>query len=449
MCQCYDGFQGRNCSEPIGENLHSPVLNSTEFNVEITENYKPGSLLLKAAAYDEDTGLNGDIQFLLDLSGAGIDLASYIVIDNVEGSVTLVKAIPRSLVPTGQVGFILVVSDKGFPPKTAEATVNITIIDINDHCPKFIYPANEAEIFINSSTVKNTTLMTFAAEDEDYGLNSKVLYQLTGPVFQMDTHIVLGINGRLYIGVSPLPVGRHALSVIATDQADTPCSSQLMFYVNVYPNDIAPIIPTTTTTTTKPTTILTTNLIQTTRGVLLQESSTTAHITYPITRASHITDTTSSIPEDTRTENPPVTDITTTIPPINLPTTSILYTTDTIVSTSEAQEAQTSKSATQKTNTEESTVTQPSMTIQEQFPTTTEGDSISILAQKGDSPMIPVAYGIVIGAVIFIAVIITIILGGSLYQSMGTIKKLESDQSSARPVHVPGRPTPTSLNTYQ
>ena len=65
----------------------------------------------------------------------------------------------------------------GSPARTAIATLNIIVLDINEEPPIFLDP--EYSRTIPESTSSGFTLVTVEAEDNDFGENGTVYYSLT------------------------------------------------------------------------------------------------------------------------------------------------------------------------------------------------------------------------------------------------------------------------------
>ena len=256
-CYCYDGFEGADCNQTLGENTNAPVLADFNISLSIRENTAAGLSLFVFNATDADSGKNGLLRYSLDYSAAGFDLGEHMIIDSLSGQLSLVRAIPRRMVPSGVFSFTVVVTDQGVPKKRAEAVVQVSVVDINDNCPRFTLPPVGLDISLNTSTPVNTTVVTVTAEDDDYGENGEVTVSLVQNTDQLSDYLKLNGVGDIYTTQSPLPVGKYNIEVAASDGAANPCSTKLSIPVDVYPEGLikattpvpATITPATTTVT--------------------------------------------------------------------------------------------------------------------------------------------------------------------------------------------------------
>ena len=228
----------------------------------IYETTKSGTLLVKVSGYDIDNGRNGELRYSIDPTGVGIDIPRYLMIDSLSGQITLIESIPREVVPSGLMSIPLVLNDKGSPSLTDTAVLNIFVKDVNNHCPVFSSPAPDEVILVNASVAVNTTLVSVKAQDDDYGENGLIRYNLVSeldtPWFEIESDL-----GFIYLVTKPLPVGIYSLTVTAADHGETPCVSERIVIIQVYPaslpsetlNRVAPpITPSPTTTSAAVTT---------------------------------------------------------------------------------------------------------------------------------------------------------------------------------------------------
>ena len=124
--------------EIIDENDNSPVLSSSNnFTFYVYENNKVNFLITKINATDLDSGVNSALQYSLE----EIPKSSQKVlkIDPTLGMVTANIAFDYEKKKFYK--FLLKISDSGTIPRTATATLELHILDVNDEKPKFEKPS--------------------------------------------------------------------------------------------------------------------------------------------------------------------------------------------------------------------------------------------------------------------------------------------------------------------
>ena len=91
-----------------------------------------GKALERFRATDPDRGGSSRVRYAIDRSS---DRRRQFSISE-DGTVTIQRALDREAVPTHQVKILAI--DDGDPPKTATATLTVTVDDINDNAPRFL-----------------------------------------------------------------------------------------------------------------------------------------------------------------------------------------------------------------------------------------------------------------------------------------------------------------------
>uniref|UniRef100_A0A3Q3WPX5 Cadherin-23 n=1 Tax=Mola mola TaxID=94237 RepID=A0A3Q3WPX5_MOLML len=158
--------------EVIDENDNPPEFSKSSYIVKIPENIIAGATVLLVNATDLDASREfGQASLIYSLEGS-----SQFRLNSRSGEITTTALLDREL----KSEYILIVRavDGGVGPqqKTGIATVNITILDINDNAPVWRdepYHANVVEM-----SPKNTDVISVLAVDPDNGVNGTVMYSI-------------------------------------------------------------------------------------------------------------------------------------------------------------------------------------------------------------------------------------------------------------------------------
>ena len=137
--------------------------------------------------------------------------------------------------------------DGGRPPRSASIVLEISVLDANDHPPKFLKQFYHVNVPEDASS--STPLINVVATDKDLGLNGKVFYSLS-PVSLNAYGSVFGVNslsGLVYLKqqLDYEKIKRYKLMIVAAneDAFETALSSTAILEVIVDDvNDNAPEI---------------------------------------------------------------------------------------------------------------------------------------------------------------------------------------------------------------
>ncbi|XP_076149286.1 protocadherin-23 [Alosa pseudoharengus] len=154
-------------------NDNTPAFSQESYQVTLPELTSSDTFVLAVSATDRDSGLNGKISYRLlssPLKGFYIDAQT--------GSVFTNK--PLKYVSDGNMIQLLVEArDSGDPSLSSVTSVDIQVLDANDHAPYFLQ--NTYQVTSPEDTPLGSTLLTLTAEDEDYsGENTFLEYAITG-----------------------------------------------------------------------------------------------------------------------------------------------------------------------------------------------------------------------------------------------------------------------------
>ena len=197
-------------------NDESPIFLTNEYSGSIFEGAFSSTSVLSVTAVDKDN--NDIITYSISPSN------QFFTVDSFSGTVRVASFINREMLSHDIITLSVLANDS--VGHSSSATVNITILDVNDHRPQFETP-NSQTISVPESTSVNDVLFTVLATDSDSGLNGIIHYWITGGntnnLFSLDS-----VTGNITLA---RPVDyetdphRYTLTIDATDFGTTPLVS--------------------------------------------------------------------------------------------------------------------------------------------------------------------------------------------------------------------------------
>uniref|UniRef100_A0A1I7VWJ7 Cadherin n=1 Tax=Loa loa TaxID=7209 RepID=A0A1I7VWJ7_LOALO len=149
---------------------NAPIFERNSYYAEIREDAPIGTTLASVFARDLDIGLNGEITYWLGEE----DGAELLQIHSSTGVIQTAQHLDRELMNI--IRIYVYATDKGVPPMTSRALLEINLLDVNDNAPVF-----EQEFF-NVTIMENITIpsniLQIRATDSDSGQNGKVHYSI-------------------------------------------------------------------------------------------------------------------------------------------------------------------------------------------------------------------------------------------------------------------------------
>jgi len=138
---------------------------------------------------DSDINENSQLRFLILQDSLPFE------VNNISGEIRTTQILDREEIPSWN--FEVVVTDMGFPPLNASATVDITILDENDNPP--VLTPGFLNLTIPENTPPGTVIDNFSVMDNDIGLNADFNISLLGQSssFSIDGGGTLRISGPL------------------------------------------------------------------------------------------------------------------------------------------------------------------------------------------------------------------------------------------------------------
>ncbi|CAG9538889.1 unnamed protein product [Cercopithifilaria johnstoni] len=193
------------------QNEHSPIIiNQTVLNVSMDSS--PGKMLGRVEAYDSDFGYAGLIRF------GTFD--KFFALEPFSGEVILLKSLTDLLGnknKTEQMEYIIEISacDLGQPIRCTNGMITVLITEANVYKPRFEKPYYRVHIAENTEI--GSKFLSLLAQDNDYGNNGQVGYQIINSqsYFQIDENTgVLEVMRKL----DREEIAIHRLTVMAFDR---------------------------------------------------------------------------------------------------------------------------------------------------------------------------------------------------------------------------------------
>lgn len=208
-----------------------PIFHSAKYRFNILENMKANTTVGRVSASDKDSGENGNISYSI----ISPEVENPFQINASSGVITTKEELDREYKPNYTL--VLMAADHGKPPKKANATVTVIVMDQNDHKPRIIYPkTGNSSLALTFDTKPGTVVLTVLAEDDDIGSNRELQFHLASSsgrfMFEMNKN-----SGELTLRreLTVQDAGRHRLTVVVTDKSGSfPRASNTTFDVLVF-----------------------------------------------------------------------------------------------------------------------------------------------------------------------------------------------------------------------
>ncbi|MEE6526049.1 hypothetical protein FKM82_026447, partial [Ascaphus truei] len=207
-------------------NDNPPTFSAPAYSVEVAEDAPVGSLVLQLIAIDPDHGPNGQTMFHISNGTQGA-----FHVDPLTGRITTAAPLDRER--RAAYNFLArVVDSDPSGPRSAEATVTVTVRDINDNPPAFLRSPFNLNLSRNTPTKR--ALAAMRADDKDAGANASILYRLA-PASAKGGFSVDPYTGEVRLmdplgGMSPR---ERTVFVLASDLGEPPLSSTTALVVHL------------------------------------------------------------------------------------------------------------------------------------------------------------------------------------------------------------------------
>ncbi|XP_046326847.2 protein dachsous-like [Haliotis rufescens] len=205
-------------------NDNAPHFTNSTYHASIPEHASSDSVVVTVHATDADVGSNARLTYMIP---SGIADNKF-TIDSTTGVVKATMSLDREEKDTYIVS--VYVRDGGYPTNYDQATIIISILDINDNTPVFKSKTYKLNIPENS---EQTSIFAFTAYDADSGQNADILYSITDGneegKFSVDP-----ITGDLSCKtLDRESTEEYNLTIAATDRGSVPRSGESLAFITV------------------------------------------------------------------------------------------------------------------------------------------------------------------------------------------------------------------------
>ncbi len=149
----------------IDVNDNAPIFSKTSYEASVVESAHIGTVVTSITAIDKDEGEAGLVSYSLH--------SDTFRINHTTGIITTIKLLDHETRPS--FGLIVTATDgKGV---NNNATLSVTVLDVNDHKPTFQIP-NPLLVDVFEGSANGSVVAIASAEDKDSGKNGRIEYTL-------------------------------------------------------------------------------------------------------------------------------------------------------------------------------------------------------------------------------------------------------------------------------
>lgn len=190
-------------------NDNKPKFSNSILQVPLAENTQTGQTFYVVKAEDPDSGDFGRVTYTL-LSNPGQTFS----LDQNTGGLSLLKGV-KFQTSGRSYTFNVRAQDNGSPPLVTQVTLNVTVVDVNDHAPVFMNATYSVHVSELQSADSN--IIKVSATDQDSGENARITYSFKAGADT--TKFGLRSDGWIYIKkqLDREDIEVYRITVIASD----------------------------------------------------------------------------------------------------------------------------------------------------------------------------------------------------------------------------------------
>lgn len=232
-------------------NDNPPIFSQPSYSVDIPENNAPSSPIAAVSATDPDVGENAHVSFsILPSVVQGSPISSYVYINPETGHIYSMRSLDHEQLKNFRIEVLA--QDAGVPPRTANVTVHVFVVDVNDNAPVMVHPSHpkdkRLQLTVPPSAGPGHLINKLVAVDADSGHNAWLFYSIApGPnvgMFRIGAH-----TGELRTArklAEEEGGSAYDITVVVQDNGDPPKSSSVNITVTVDEKaaaNEAPVVP--------------------------------------------------------------------------------------------------------------------------------------------------------------------------------------------------------------
>ncbi|KAG3265442.1 FAT atypical cadherin 2 [Ictidomys tridecemlineatus] len=197
----------------VNENLHPPRFTSFVHQAHVQENSPSGTQVMLVSAHDDDSGLDGELQYFLR-AGTGLEAFT---INQDTGMIQTLMPLDREFVPYYWLTVLAV--DRGSIPLSSITEVYIEVTDVNDNPPRMSRPVFYPSI--QEDAPLGTSVLQLDAWDPDSSSKGKLTFNITSGN-HMGFFIIHPFTGLLSTAkqLDRENKGEHVLEVTVLDNGE-------------------------------------------------------------------------------------------------------------------------------------------------------------------------------------------------------------------------------------
>ncbi|XP_033829774.1 protocadherin gamma-C5-like isoform X2 [Periophthalmus magnuspinnatus] len=232
-------------------NDNAPTFSQSSYSVDIPENNAPSAPITIVTATDPDLGENAKVSYsILPSMIQGSPISSYVYINPESGHIFSMRSLDHEQLNAFRIE--VQAQDAGVPPRTANVTVHVFVVDVNDNAPMLVHPSypkdKGLQLSVPPSAGPGHLITKLVAVDADSGHNAWLFYSIApGPhvgMFRIAAH-----SGELRIAhkwaEEEAGLSYH-ITVVIQDNGDPPKSTSVNITVTVDEKSLvndAPVVP--------------------------------------------------------------------------------------------------------------------------------------------------------------------------------------------------------------